>query len=194
MADALDFDLNASPGHMMHRAQQFAAEQFSEATGGVQITQRQFAVLCAVHDQEGLTQTQLVQSTGIDRSTLAELVSRMAAKGLLVREKAPGDARANSVRFTEEGRKLHATVIAGAKAADDSILLALPKNKRASFVEALNRIARASELGAEAAREEAKKAKLAEKEAKAKAKGGDKKKKKKKKKAAAAAPQDSAKD
>lgn len=187
MADALDFDLNVSPGHLMHRAQQFAAEQFAEATGGVQITQRQFAVLCAVHDAEGLTQTQLVAATGIDRSTLAELVSRMASKGLLVRDKAPGDARANSVRFTDEGRKLHATVIAGAKAADDAILMALPKNKRASFVEALNRIARASELGAEAAREEAKKAKLAEKAAKAKSKSGDKKKKKKKKKAAAAA-------
>ena len=187
MPDALYFDLNASPGHLMHRAQQFAAEQFAEATGGVQITQRQFAVLCAVHDQEGLTQTQLVQSTGIDRSTLAELVSRMTAKGLLLREKAPGDARANSVRFTDEGRKLHATVIAGARAADDAILTALPKNKRAAFVEALNRIALASELGAEAAKEEAMKAKVAEKAAKTKVKGGDKKKKKKKKKSAAAA-------
>jgi len=182
MTDAAEFELNTSPGHLMHRAQQFASEQFAEATGGVQVTQRQFAVLCAVHEHEGLTQTQLVQATGIDRSTLAELVSRMAAKGLLVREKAPGDARANSVRFTDEGRILHATVIAGAKAADDAILSALPKNKRASFVEALNRIARAAELGSEAARAEAKKAKLDEKTAKAKAKAKAEKKKKKKKK------------
>lgn len=186
MADELDFDLNLSPVHLMHRAQQFAAEQFSEATGGVEVTQRQFAVLCAVHAQEGLTQTQLVQATGIDRSTLAELVSRMAAKGLLLREKAPGDARANAVRFTDEGRALHATVIAGAKAADDAILSALPRNKRASFVETLTRIARSAELGAEAAREEAKKAKQDEKAAKAKTKTkpADKKKKKKKKKSA----------
>jgi len=184
MTEQAEFELNASPGHLMHRAQQFASEQFAEATGGVHVTQRQFAVLCAVHAEEGLTQTQLVHATGIDRSTLAELVSRMAAKGLLVREKAPGDARANAVRFTDEGRKLHATVIAGAQAADDAILHALPKNKRASFVEALNRIARAAELGAEAARDEAKKAKIAEKAAKdkAKAKTTDKKKKKKKKK------------
>ena len=187
MADAVEFELNTSPGHLMHRAQQFASEQFSEATGGVAVTQRQFAVLCAVHDQEGLTQTQLVLATGIDRSTLAELVSRMAAKGLLVREKAPGDARANAIGFTDEGRALHSKIIAGAKAADAAILSALPKNKRASFVEALNRIARAAELGAEAAREEVKKAKTAAKQdkakAKAKVKAADKKKKKKKKKA-----------
>ena len=128
MADEPDFDLALSPGHLLHRAQQFAADRFSETTGGVEVTQRQFAVLCAVNAQEGLTQTQLVAATGIDRSTLAELVSRMAAKGLLVREKAPGDARANAVRFTDEGRKLYATAIEGAKAADEAILGALEED------------------------------------------------------------------
>ncbi len=174
-SEALRFDLTASPGHLLHRAQQFASERFSEATGGVELTQRQFAVLCAVHDAEGLTQTQLVQATGIDRSTLAELVSRMAAKGLLLREKAEGDGRANAVRFTDEGRALYQTAIDGARAADDAILSALPKNKRASFAEALARISRAVDLGAEAARAEAK-------DAKSDKKAGDKKKKKKKKK------------
>ncbi|MCR9129272.1 MAG: MarR family winged helix-turn-helix transcriptional regulator [Alphaproteobacteria bacterium] len=182
MAADAEFDLAVSPGHLLHRAQQFAADRFSEATGGVEITQRQFAVLCAVHANEGLTQTQLVQATGIDRSTLAELVSRMASKGLLLREKAAGDARANAVRFTDDGRSLYGTVIAGAKAADEAILSALPKNKRASFAEALARIARASELGAEAAKLEAKKAKAALKAMAKDAKAADKKKKKKKKK------------
>jgi DNA-binding MarR family transcriptional regulator len=182
MANAADFDLAVSPGHLLHRAHQFAADRFSEATGGVEITQRQFAVLCAVNAEEGLTQTQLVVATGIDRSTLAELVSRMATKGLLLRQKAPGDARANAVRFTDEGRKLYETAIAGAQSADQAILSALPKNKRASFAEALTRIARASELGAEAAKLEAKKAKMAIKAKDKDAKGADKKKKKKKKK------------
>jgi len=179
MGDKTAFDLSASPGHLLHRAQQFAVERFSAATGGVEITQRQFAVLCAVHDAEGLTQTQLVQVTGIDRSTLAELVSRMTAKGLLVREKAPGDARANAVKFTDDGRQLYQTVIAGARSADEAILSALPKGKRASFLESLNRIALALDLGAEEARKAAKKAKAAEK---SRSKASDKKKKKKKKK------------
>ncbi|MCC5997300.1 MAG: MarR family transcriptional regulator [Oceanicaulis sp.] len=169
------FTLDESPGHLLHRAQQFASERFAEATGGAELTQRQFAVLCAVHDAEGLTQTQLVQATGIDRSTLAELVSRMAAKGLLLREKAPGDARANSVRLSDSGRTLYRTAIDGARAADEAILSALPKNKRASFAEALSRISRAIDLGAEAVRAEAKKSKADKSRS-------DKKKKKKKKK------------
>lgn len=183
MSEAPDFDLSLSPGHLLHRAQQFAADRFNEATGEVQITQRQFAVLTAVAGEEGLTQTRLVTATGIDRSTLAELVARMAAKGLLIREKAPGDARANSVRFTEEGRTLYQTALEGAKAADAAILSALPKGKRANFVESLTRIARTIELDAETLKEEAKKAKAAMRKKSAakdkKKKSKDKKKKKK---------------
>lgn len=185
MADDVDFELASSPGHLLHRAQQFASDQFAEASGGVEITQRQFAVLCAVNAKEGLTQTELVKKTGIDRSTLAELVSRMAKKGLLARDKAAGDARANAVSFTAEGRQLFNSAITGAKAADAAILAALPKNKRASFAEALSRISRALDLGAEAAKAERKKAKAAAKKAKAKAAEKAKKKKKKKKKPSA---------
>lgn len=179
MGDPSNFDLKTSPGHLLHRAQQYAADRFNEATGAKTLTQRQFAVLCAVHAQEGLTQTQLVSDTGIDRSTLAELVARMASKGLLVRERAPGDARANAISFTDEGRALYESVIEGAIAADDSILSALPKNKRANFLEALSRISRAIEIGEKALKAEKKKAK-AKKKAEAKKKKKKAKKKKKK--------------
>ena len=86
------FDLAESPGHLLHRAQQFAAERFIKAMDGAKLTQRQFAVLHATAGNEGLTQTDLVRITGIDRSTLAELVGRMARNGLLEREKLADDA------------------------------------------------------------------------------------------------------
>lgn len=174
MGDKAEFDLAASPGQLLHRAQQFAAERFSAATGGVEITQRQFAVLSALKESDGQTQTQLVQRTGIDRSTLAELVSRMATRGLLAREKAPGDARANAILLTDEGRALYQTAVDGAKAADDAILSVIAKNKRANFVDALVRISRALDPQAEP--------KGKDKASKKDGKDKDKKKKKKKKK------------
>ena len=73
--DTENFDLAESPGHLLHRAQQFAAERFMTAMAGAKLTQRQFAVLHATGKNEGLTQTELVRVTGIDRSTLAELVA-----------------------------------------------------------------------------------------------------------------------
>lgn len=171
MAGNKIFDLTASPGQLLHRAQQFASERFTAATGGVEITQRQFAVLSALGEEDGQTQTQLVQRTGIDRSTLAELISRMTTKGLVSRERAPGDARANAVKLTDEGRALYKTAVDGASAADEAILSVLPKNKRANFVDALTRISRALDPETDAKGKKA-----------AKKDGKDKKKKKKKKK------------
>ena len=176
---AKPFDLAESPGHLLHRAQQFAAERFSKTRASAKLTQRQFAVLHATGAQEGLTQTELVKATGIDRSTLAELVARMVRNGLLEREKLPDDARANAVRLTADGRALLEAATLGAREADKLILSALPKNKRASFLETLRRIADTLEKGEEDAKKAKEKAKEKKKKAKKKAKEKAKEKAKK---------------
>lgn len=143
------FDLTGSPSHLLHRAQQFAADRFAEETAKEPVTQRQFAVLTAVAANEGLTQTDLVHATGIDRSTLAELVARMTRRGLLARKKAASDARANTVTLTAEGRSILNGAAPAAERADEKILSALPKNKRAGFLDTLQRIARVLDADAQ---------------------------------------------
>ncbi|WP_300526987.1 MarR family transcriptional regulator [Maricaulis sp.] len=179
LPDPSGFNLAESPGHLLHRAQQFAAERFTKAMAGARLTQRQFAVLHATAQKEGLTQTDLVKATGIDRSTLAELVARMVKNGLLEREKLEGDARANAVHLSTEGRTLLEVATLGAMEADEAILSSLPKNKRASFLETLRRIAITLEKGEEAAKKardkEKEKKKKAKKKAKEKAKAKAKK-------------------
>jgi DNA-binding MarR family transcriptional regulator len=136
------YNLTESPSHLLHRAQQFAADRFTAEMDGEAITQRQFAVLSAVASNEGLTQTDLVRATGIDRSTLAELVARMARRKLLARTRAEADARANVVSLTAEGRKILNTALPRVAKADGAILDALPKNKRGAFLDTLQRIAK----------------------------------------------------
>jgi DNA-binding MarR family transcriptional regulator len=164
------FDLKASPGHLLHRAQQFASERFTTAMGGSKLTQRQFAVLHATGCEEGLTQTELVKRTGIDRSTLAELVARMVRYGLLERRKLPDDARANAVHLSETGRELLEAATLGAMDADQAILSALPKNKRANFLETLRRITVMLDEGEEALAKAREKEKAKKKKSKKKAK------------------------
>ena len=96
-------ELAQSPSHLMHRALQLCLDIYAEESAQSGITQRQYAVLEVVSQRQGLTQTELVQATGIDRSTLADLVSRMTTKGLLEREKSALDARAKAVRISEPG-------------------------------------------------------------------------------------------
>uniref|UniRef100_UPI00289FAC49 MarR family winged helix-turn-helix transcriptional regulator n=2 Tax=Brevundimonas TaxID=41275 RepID=UPI00289FAC49 len=95
--------LAESPSHLMHRALQLALDIYAEEAGPDGLTQRQFAVLEAVAARSGLTQTDLVKATGIDRSTLADLVARMTTKGLLERERSTLDARAKAVRLSPAG-------------------------------------------------------------------------------------------
>ena len=96
--------LDRSPSHLLHRALQRALDIYADEFGADAITQRQYAVLAAAAEHEGATQADLVRSTGIDRSTLADMATRMIAKGLLERERSTLDARANAVSLTEAGR------------------------------------------------------------------------------------------
>jgi DNA-binding MarR family transcriptional regulator len=142
--------LARSPSHLLHRALQLALDVYAAETGPGAVTQRQYAVLAAVAAGEHPSQTDLVRMTGIDRSTLAELVSRMMAKGLLGRERSASDGRANLVRLTDEGRAALDAAEPKVKAADARILGFLGGGKRAAFVEALAKLARAGELTLEA--------------------------------------------
>ena len=190
--------LERSPSHLLHQALQFALDVYGRETQGgeTSLTQRQFAVLAAVEAQAQPTQTDLVRATGVDRSTLADMVARLIAKGLLARERSTLDARANVVRLTETGAAALANMRPRVAAADAAILEVLGSGKRDGFVSALRALARAGEaalLGEPEAEAKAEKKRLkAERVARdGKAKDGEKKRRKskdkKEKKARAAA-------
>jgi DNA-binding MarR family transcriptional regulator len=133
--------LDRSPSHLLHRALQRALDLYAHTAGPDSVSQRQYAVLAAVAADEGLTQSTLVRVTGIDRSTLAELVARMIGKGLLERERSSADARAKAVRLTEAGRVAMEAAAPKAAEADAALLKLLPSGKRSPFISALTRIA-----------------------------------------------------
>jgi MarR family transcriptional regulator, temperature-dependent positive regulator of motility len=137
--------LDRSPSHLLHRALQLALDIYAEETGPDAVTQRQYAVLAAVAAQEGLTQTDLVRSTGIDRSTLADLVARMIGKGLLARQRSTADARANTVRLTDPGRAALEAAKPRVAAADARIMKLLPTRKRDAFLAVLREMGRVAE-------------------------------------------------
>ena len=147
--------LDQSASHLMHRALQLALDIYGEEMGSDGLTQRQFAVLEAVDAHSGLTQSDLVKATGIDRSTLADLVARMTTKGLLERERSTLDARAMAVRLSEAGQAALEAARPKVGAVDKRILALLPKTKRDSFMDLLVSLAAAADAAPEQARAEA---------------------------------------
>ena len=77
----------SSPLDLLHRASQVADKLFVSHVGAPGLTPRQFAVLKAVGDADGLSQTDIMMATGIDRSSTAELVGRLVTMGLLARRR-----------------------------------------------------------------------------------------------------------
>jgi MarR family transcriptional regulator, temperature-dependent positive regulator of motility len=128
------FRLSRSPSHLLRRAEQFAAELFARAA--------------AADEAEGASQSDLVRTTGVDRSTLAEMMARMEGRGLIARAAAADDGRAKSVRLTAEGRRRLDAVLPAIRQVDRNLLAALPASRRAAFQAILAELAEAADHGA----------------------------------------------
>ena len=126
--------------HLLHRAGQRADGLFTGYVGNV-LTPRQFAILQAVAEANGLSQTDIMAATGIDRSSTADLVRRLVSHGWLQRRRTKRDARLYAVRLTPEGRRVWSQAAPAARANEDSLLAPLALADRMTFLKALALIA-----------------------------------------------------
>lgn len=132
---------------LLHRAGQVADDAFTSAAatmaagGSTGITPRQRAVLTAIAaanaNHSKPSQIDLVGATGVDRSTLADIVRRLVHKGLVVRVRSRTDARTYQLRLTPGGEQELAAAARAAALAEDALLAALPVKQRATFKSAL---------------------------------------------------------
>ncbi len=137
------FDLAEAPSHLIRRCQQFFGDLYAREAGARELTKQQFTVLAALEHNEGVSQTALVEMTGIDRSTLAEMVRRMLERDLVSRERTEVDQRANAVAITASGRKALRSARNAADRAEKALLDVLPQAERQRFVKSLAQIAAA---------------------------------------------------
>ena len=134
-----------APLHLLHRCSQLADGLFARHVGDVELTPRQFAVLEAVAGQSGLSQTDIMAATGIDRSSTAELVRRLVSNGCLQRRRTRRDTRVYAVRITTRGRELMAIGASATRAAEEALLMPVAPDQRAAFLEVLVRIVSVTE-------------------------------------------------
>jgi DNA-binding MarR family transcriptional regulator len=83
------------------------------------MTARQFDVLSAIDAAGSPSQTDLVDMTSVDRSTLSDIMRRMAKKGWVQRRRDSNDARAYIVKLTVEGKTTLTAARALAKKVDE---------------------------------------------------------------------------
>ncbi len=134
-------DLRRTPGHLLRRAQQRAVDLFVQAVGENGLRPPQFAVLVTVYQNPGLNQTHLVDRTGIDRSTIAEMIERMVARGYIERRRDAADQRVNTLWPSSAGIAAIEACVDAVMAVQEQILAPVPPEKRAALMEALTLLA-----------------------------------------------------
>ncbi len=79
------FHLEDVGSHLLRRAHFLAEELFASEFADESLTPRQKAALVIVYQQPGLNQNALADRLFMDRNTVAEMVKRLVATGLLRR-------------------------------------------------------------------------------------------------------------
>lgn len=126
--------------HLMHRAGQGGDDLFVKSFREYKLTPRQFAVLTAAQNRKAPSQAALVGDTGIDRSTLADIVGRLVDKGLIERHRTKKDARAYAIHVTEKGQAAIADLAPRLAKIERDVLSALPAEDRDDFLKNLEKI------------------------------------------------------
>ena len=153
-SNATFVDLESLPGHHIRRLQQIAVAIFLQETEATGVTPVQFAALQTVSSTPGIDQRTLARTIGFDTSTIAGVVDRLEARGLLQRNASPDDRRVRLLSLTPQGQALLDDVTPGMQRAQLRMLAPLPKAERAEFMRMLRVLVTANNELSRAPREE----------------------------------------
>ncbi|GJD52102.1 Transcriptional regulator SlyA [Methylobacterium crusticola] len=131
-------------------AQQASFAAFAAAAGSGGLKPGHYALLQLVHDNPGLSQTDLSRGVGLDKTTLTPLIRELEADGTVARSTDPRDRRSRQVRLTAAGEARLAALRACAGRHDARLDAIVGPERKAELVDLLRRIADALEGEGEA--------------------------------------------
>src|SRR3954470_6388344 len=81
----------ARPGYLLRRLHQIHYALFFEECAGYDITPVQYGLLTTLSLNPNLDQNSLARELGIDRTNVADVLNRLARRGLVERRRSPND-------------------------------------------------------------------------------------------------------
>ena len=132
------------PGHLgthLRRADQAVFAHFQKALQDVELTPGEFGILLLIYENDGLSQTELGNAIGVDRSTVVTLIDRFEHNNVVARHPSPIDRRTHALSLTPAGRQLMQTLIPRIEAHERAIASRLSPAEQLQLIELLSRIA-----------------------------------------------------
>jgi DNA-binding MarR family transcriptional regulator len=124
-------------GYLLKHAHLQYARLTAAELGPLGIGPREWAALNSLDEQHGLSQREVADLLGVDRTTMVALVDELEAKGWVKRHPQPDDRRKNMISLTRKGRDI---MQRGARLIDDCerrFLATLGEPDAARFKDAL---------------------------------------------------------
>ncbi len=141
-------DLMLHPGHLLRRALQAMNLLWDEEVSHT-VTSPQFATLNALYREPlGVDQRTLGSRVSLDRSTMAEVVSRLSVKGLISTERDARDGRRKTITLTAKGASVLQQLIPRTHTMSGRLVRALDQRERSELLRLLKVIVGTNERAA----------------------------------------------
>ncbi|BCF93749.1 MULTISPECIES: MarR family winged helix-turn-helix transcriptional regulator [Paraburkholderia] len=136
--------LFSRPGFLIRRMHQIHTFLFAQETGEFNITPVQYSLLTTLESLGEMDQNTLAIEVGLERSSVAEVIPRLNARGLVSRTQAEHDKRLRLVKLTPAGKRLTRKMASAVQRAHDRTIEHLTPDEREVFMLQMIRLVEAN--------------------------------------------------
>ena len=126
--------LHTLPGGLARRVHQLAVALYAQEVADLALTPVQYSSLQTICAQPGIDQKTLANTVGFDTSTIAGVIDRLEARGLVSRNVSPSDRRARLITPTPQGLAMLKSVVPRMRKSQERLLEPLTPAERSEFV------------------------------------------------------------
>jgi DNA-binding MarR family transcriptional regulator len=128
-------------GFNLRMAQEATFQSFSRRSKEVGERPGRFATLTIIARNPGISQTELSQANGRDKSSITPVIEDLVRRGLVERKRVRSDRRAWRLTLTGAGKATLATLMRCARAHERNLDRVIGRRERTRFLATLKKIA-----------------------------------------------------
>ena len=128
-------------GFNLRMAQESAFQAFSRRSQEIGESPGRFATLTLIHRNPGISQTELGQASGRDKSSVTPVIEDLVRRGLVERRRMDNDKRAYRLTLTMQGKKALASLMRCARRHERVLDGIVGARDRKRFLEICRKIA-----------------------------------------------------
>jgi DNA-binding MarR family transcriptional regulator len=140
LTTSLPLPLWSRPGYLVRRLHQIHSALFAEECKKFNLTPVQYGLLTVLRHHPGSDQVTIGKEVGIDRTNAAEVLARLAERGLVRRSRSERDRRSIVAFLTKAGEALLERSYAHMQRSQDRFLAPLPPSSRPLFMAMMVRL------------------------------------------------------